>query len=388
MKFAETDEDKLFRREVRQWLHANKPKERRPDSFEGQIAFDRAWQKTQYEGGWAGISWPKQYGGRGLKPSQQLIWCEEYARAHCPAVHDSFWLSLNHAGPTLISRGSEAQKAFHLRRILRGEAAWCQGFSEPNAGSDLASLRTRAVVSGNHLVVNGQKTWTTNAHLSDYQELLVRTGTPESRHRGLTWVICDMRLPGIEIRPIKALDGHFHNCEVFYDDVHIPLSNVVGEIDGGWSVAMTTFGFERGPAAFGDICELEVYVEDLIAFAKTDIASGENKRRIEDTSIHDRLAMTRAKVQSLRALMYLMVASAEDTVDLGAEGSILHLPLGETMQSAARLAMDIMGPIGLSRTESAMWDSHYLNSFCATIAGGTSEILRNVIGERLLGLPR
>jgi alkylation response protein AidB-like acyl-CoA dehydrogenase len=172
---------------------------------------------------------------------------------------------------------------------------------------------------------------------------------------------------------------------VFYDEVEIPLSNVVGEIDGGWSVAMTTFGFERGPAAFGDICELEVYVEDLIAHASTGTSIG---RPIDDTSLNNRLAMTRAKVQSLRALMYLMVASAEESVDLGAEGSILHLPLGETMQAAARLAMDIAGPMGVSRRDSATWVGHYLNSFCATIAGGTSEILRNVISERLLGLPR
>src|SRR6516165_6892973 len=145
MEYRQSIEDRLFREEVREWLHANKPKERRPDSIESQRAFDRAWQRAQYDGGWAGIAWPKDYGGRGLSPTQQLIWCEEYARAHCPLVNDSCWLGLNHAGPTLIVRGTEAQKSFHLPRILKGEATWCQGFSEPNAGSDLASLRTRAV---------------------------------------------------------------------------------------------------------------------------------------------------------------------------------------------------------------------------------------------------
>jgi alkylation response protein AidB-like acyl-CoA dehydrogenase len=388
MHSAETAELKLFRDEVREWLNANKPREPRPrHDFAAQIAFDREWQATQFAGGWAGISWPAEYGGRGLLPSQQLIWCEEYVRAHCPLVHDSFWLALNHAGPTLIVRGTEEQKAFHLPRILKGEASWCQGFSEPNAGSDLASLRTRAEIDGDHLVVNGQKIWTTNAHLCDYQELLVRTGPADSRHRGLTWVICDMRTPGIDIRPIKALDGNYHNCEVFYDNVRIPLSNVVGTIDGGWSVTMTTFAFERGSATFGGICEMIVLIDELIALAKAPPPWG-GPPPIEDGALAVRLAEIRARIESLRAMMYLMVSSSEADIDLGAETSFLHLPFGETLQALGRLAMDIAGPAGLSRNASAKWVAEYLNSFCATLAGGTAEILRNVIGERLLGLPR
>jgi alkylation response protein AidB-like acyl-CoA dehydrogenase len=295
---------------------------------------------------------------------------------------------LNHAGPTLIVRGTDEQKAFHLPRILRGEASWSQGFSEPNAGSDLASLRTKAVLDDDHLVINGQKIWTTNAQLSDYQELLVRTGPPDSRHRGLTWVICDMRSPGVDIRPIKALDGNYHNCEVFYDNVRIPLSNVVGEIDSGWSVAMTTFGFERGSAAFGGICEMIVLIDELIAQASHASSEWGGRPAIENGAFAFRLAETRARIQSLRAMMYVMVSSAEADVDLGAETSFLHLPFGETLQSLGRLAMEIAGPASLSRTQSARWTATYLNSFCATIAGGTAEVLRNVIGERLLGLPR
>ena len=386
MHYLESKEDRRFREEVRDWLRANKPKEARPDTIAGQVAYDRAWQRTQYEGGWAGISWPKKYGGRGLKPSQQLIWCEEYSAAHC-LVHDSYWLALNHAGPTLVARGTEEQKAIHLPRILKGESVWCQGFSEPNAGSDLASLRTRGVVDGDHLVVNGQKIWTTFAHLSDYQELLVRTGPSEGRHRCLTWVICDMRLPGIEVRPIKALDGHYHNCEVFYDNVRIPLANVVGGIDNGWSVAMTTFGFERGPAAFGGVCDLEVLVEDLIRYARE--TSGSDSRAIvEDTMIASRLGLARAQMQSLRSLMYMMIAADESGTELGAEGSILHLPYSELEQALTRLAIDILGPGTLSRDRPGSWVYRYFMAFSATLAGGTSEILRNVIGERLLGLPR
>lgn len=390
MEYREPVEERRFREEVREWLRSNKPKDRRPsdDSFEDQKAFDRAWQRTQYDGGWAGIAWPREYGGRGLTPVQQLVWAEEYASAACPLVHDSFWMAQAHAGPTLIMRGTDEQKSFHLPRILKGEAAWSQGFSEPNAGSDLASLRTRGVVDGDVLVVNGQKTWTTYAHLSDYQELLVRTGPPGSRHRGLTWVICDMSLPEVEVRPIKALDGHYHNCEVFYDDVRIPLSNVVGEIDGGWSVVTTTFQFERGYAAFGSFCQMAVHLEDMIGHARTNPGPNGLRPAIEDPEIARRLGLARAKLQSLRSLMYMMVEATERGVDLGPEGALMHLPYTELEQEVYRLAIDIFGPRGLKRSTAMDWVMAYFKSLSCTIAGGTSEIQRNIIGERLLGLPR
>ena len=388
MEYRNLIEECHFREEVRAWLRANKPKERRPGSPAEQMAYDRAWQRAQFDGGWAGLAWPKEYGGRGLSPSQQLIWSEEYASAHCPPVHDTCWLGLNHAGPTLIARGTESQKSFHLPRILRGESAWCQGFSEPNAGSDLAAVRTRGVIDGHDLVVNGQKTWTTFAQLTDYQELLVRTGPVDGRHRGLTWIICDMRLPGITVRPIKALDGIYHNCEVFYDNVRIPLSSVVGEIDNGWSVVMTTFGFERGAAAFSSFCQMAIALEGLISHARSHPGPGGTRRAIDDGTIAHRLGVARAQVQSLRALMYMMVEAAERNIELGAEGSLMHLPYTELDQSIYRLALDIMGPHSMSRSAANDWLLHYFKSFSATIAGGTSEIQRNIIGERLLGLPR
>jgi alkylation response protein AidB-like acyl-CoA dehydrogenase len=388
MEYRESIEDSLLRVEVREWLHANRPKQPRPDDVTEQSAYDRAWQRAKFDAGWAGISWPKAYGGRGLPPSQQLIWCEEYALAHCPPVSDSCWLAQNHAGPTLIARGSEAQKSFHLPRILKGEEVWCQGFSEPNAGSDLASLRTRGVVDGDCLIVNGQKTWTTFAHLSDYQELLLRTSSPASRHRGLTWVICDLRSPGVHIRPIRALDGRYHNCEVFYDNVRIPLSNVVGEIDDGWSVAMTTFGFERGPATFGLFCQLAVELEDLIAQAQAPLAQDGARPQLEDDGLVFRFGVARAHVQAIRALMYQMVSADERGAEPGAEGSLMRLAFAELRQSILRLAMDVQGPLCLSRSESRYWVGEYLDSFAETIQGGTSEIQRSIIGERLLGLPR
>lgn len=388
MDFHDSTQDRRFREEVRQWVRASKPAKPRPNTFAEQMAYDRAWQRKQFDGGWAGLAWPKEYGGCGLSPTQQLIWSEEYAAAHCPSVHDSCWLGLNHAGPTLIVRGTEEQKSFHLPRILRGETAWCQGFSEPSAGSDLAGLRTRGVVHGDHLVVNGQKIWTSFAQFSDYQELLVRTGPADGRHRGLTWIICDMRLPGIEVRPIKALDGVYHNCEVFYDNVRIPLTNVVGEVNDGWSVVMTTFLFERGSAAFGSFCQVAEALEGLIDYARSHPGPGGTRRAIDDATIADRLGMARAQVQSLRALMYVMVEAAERKIDLGAEGSLMHLPYTELDEAIYRLAIDILGARGISRSAAKDWIMPYFKSFSATIAGGTSEIQRNIIGERLLGLPR
>jgi len=388
MEYRDSAENRRFREEVRAWLRANKPKQPRPvHEFAAQMAYDRAWQRAQYDGGWAGIAWPRAYGGRGLAPTQQLIWCEEYASEDCPQVHDSCWLGLNHAGPTLIACGSEAQKAFHLPRLLKGESTWCQGFSEPSAGSDLVSLRTRGVVDGDHLVVNGQKIWTTLAHLADYQELLIRTGSEESRHRGLSWVICDMRIPGINVRPIKAFDGVYHTSEVFYDNVRIPLSNVVGEINGGWSVGVKTLSFERGPASFAWACEVARDLEALIDQARTEPGS-DGKPQIEDGALAYRLAMARAEVQSIRALIYQMVGSAERGQEMGPEASILRLACSELEQSIMRLAMEILGPKALSQTVSPRWTHRYFKTFAETIAGGTSEIQRTTIGERLLGLPR
>ncbi len=387
MECTDSPEFCQFREEVREWLQANRPRELRPHNSAAQIVYDRAWQKAQFDGGWAGVSWPAQYGGRGLSPSQQLIWCEEYASAHCPMVHDSFWLALNHAGPTVFVRGNEDQKSFHLPRILKGEAAWCQGFSEPNAGSDLASLRTRGVVDGDHLVVNGQKIWTTMAHLADYQELLVRTGPELSRHKGLTWIICDMHLPGVDVRPITALDGEPHTSEVFYEDVRIPLSNVVDQIDNGWSVAMTTLGFERGPASFGAFCEVAVALEELIDHVRGLEPNAPAALR-GGGALAGRIAMARAEVLAVRALVYRMVSSAERGAEPGPEGSLMRLASSELEQTVMRLAMDVLGPAGLSRTSAGSWSIGYFEAFAETIAGGTAEIQRNIIGERLLGLPR
>jgi alkylation response protein AidB-like acyl-CoA dehydrogenase len=351
--------------------------------------FDLAWQRTQYDGGWAGINWPVEYGGRGLSLLQQMIWFEEYAWADAPDVGVSF-VGVNHAGPTLIARAGDEQKAFHLPRILRGEVVWCQGFSEPGAGSDLASLSTRAEVDGDHLVVNGQKIWTSYAEHADYQELLVRTGRGERKHDGITWTVCDMRTPGITVRPIPTMTGPAHFCEVFYDDVRIPLSNVVGEVGGGWSVAMSTLSFERGTGFLKEQVALVRLVDQLIELAR-DRVDARGRRRLDDEVIAQRLATARAEAAALTAMALADVSRNARRPQPGVEGSMLRVFFSELGQRVAKLAVDIIEDEGLEARPYGLPDSYSANwyrTFAYTIAAGSKDIQRNIIGERFLGLPR
>lgn len=392
MEFTVTPEQAELRAEIRSWLADNVPREEPPhDDSKAMRDFDVAWQKRQFEGGWAGVSWPTEYGGRGLGLVEQLIWYEEYARAQAPNIRTCF-VAVNHAGPTLIMRGSEEQKRAHLSSILAGDEVWCQGFSEPNAGSDLASLRTSARVDGDELVVTGQKIWTSFAHVADFQELLVRTDPDAPKHRGITWVICDMRLPGIDIRPIRSMDGAVDFCEVFYDDVRIPLANVVGELNDGWRVAMTTLSFERGTAFAADQMAMSLMVEDLVRLARTRSVDGSSRVAIHDEEFARRLASLRAEVAALRSMTYLGASRNRATVQPGPEASFLRLGVGETMQRVSRLAFDLLGPDALAWTapirHHGNWSNDYLFSFSRTISAGSKDIQRNIIGERLLGLPR
>lgn len=385
-----TKEQVEFRDQVRTWLVENKPREVRPRDNEGIRDYDMAWQQTQWKGGWAGIAWPTEYGGRGLTLLQQLIWYEEYAAQGFPGI-DANFVGLSHAGPTLITRASEEQKTFHLPKILKGEAIWCQGFSEPEAGSDLASLKMKAVVDGDSLVVNGQKIWTSFAMHAHYQELLVRTDNSGTKHKGITWVICDMSTPGIEARPIRTIEGGEEFCEVFYDDVRIPLSNVVGEIGSGWSVAMSTLSFERGTAFTANQVRLAKVVEDLIDFARDHVGPDGRRAAIEDDEISRRLARARASVASLRAMTYVGICDNMKSDTPGPRGSMLKLHYADLCKEVAALAMDIVGVDALrdsSRWDKNGWVGNYLYSFSQSIGGGTSEIQRNIIGERVLGLPR
>ncbi|MBM4269172.1 MAG: acyl-CoA dehydrogenase [Deltaproteobacteria bacterium] len=393
-----TPAEERFRAEARAWIEANKPTDL-PDSRDLAVRrdFDVAWQRKLHDAGWAGISWPKEYGGRGATLIEQLIWFEEFARADAPEPATLF-VGLNHGGPTLIACGTDEQKAEHLPRILRGDTVWCQGFSEPNAGSDLAGLQTRAVFDGDDLVVTGQKIWTSFANIAEWQELLVRTDPEAPKHKGITWVICPMDAKGIEIRPIRTMSGHDEFCEVFYDEVRIPRRNVVGRINDGWRVAMSTLSFERGTAFLAHQVRLCRMVEDLASLARvTPLATG---AALDDVEIARRIARLRAEVEALRSMTYRSVSKTARTGVPSAEASIIRLFFSELQQRVAALATEILGvdlldldPAGSRGRSDAdpvrgEWAWRFLAAFSSTIAAGSKDIQRNIIGERVLGLPR
>jgi len=378
MKIVQSAELKSFREECRDWLADNVP-QNRPDDGEAMRDFDLAWQAKQHEGGWAGINWPVEYGGRGLSILEQLIWHEEYALAGGPPSGAMF-VSLSHAGPTLIVAGTEEQKSKYLPTILNGTENWCQGFSEPGAGSDLPSLKTKGVVDGEDLVINGTKIWTTYGHLARWQELLVRTDPDESRHRGLTWVICDMEAPGLEVRPIKTMAGFGHFSQCFYDDVRIPLKNVVGEFNQGWTTAMTTLGFERGTGTVAHQVELATRVDRLIDELHA-MPGGADEVQFE------LLATLKSEVMALRSLTAQSISRGMHEDVPGAEGNIVALYFGELTRRVNAAAFDLLGPVSLDRG-GYNYPGHFLECFKWAIGGGTSEIRRNTIGERVLGLPK
>ncbi|HZE49721.1 MAG TPA: acyl-CoA dehydrogenase family protein [Jatrophihabitantaceae bacterium] len=372
MELTDVAEDDEFRAEVRDWLADHVPREPAPTDRAARRAFDMAWQRVQFDGGYAGVSWPAEYGGRGLGLTQQLIWYEECVRADSPDLGCGF-VGINHAGPTLIARAGEDQKRYHLPRILRGESVWCQGFSEPGAGSDLAALTTRGRLDGDAIVVTGQKIWTSDGDIADFQELLIRTDPGSARHHGLTWVICDMRSPGIDVRPIMTMAGTTEFCEVFYDEVRIPVSNVVGELGAGWSVAMSTLGFERGTGFLREQLELARYIEDRL-------------RSGVDGAVAAGLATARAEARAMYAMTLRMVSRSARGDDLAASASMIRLYYSELRQRVDRLVVDGAGIDGLVRGPAVL--DRYLDGYKVTIGAGTKDVQRNIIGERGLGLPK
>ena len=365
-----------LRQEARTWLAANVPAEPSPEDGPASREYVLAWQKAQAAGGWAGLAWPKDVGGRGLSVLEQIVWFEEYARAGAPSPLNASFVGLNHAAPTLIACGSPEQKAFHLPKILTGEVIWCQGFSEPGAGSDLGSLKTRGRVEGNELIIDGQKIWSSFADVADWQELLVRTNPNAKTSGALTWVICPMSAQGITVRPIRTMAGPRKYCEVFYDSVHIPLSNVVGGLNNGWATAMSTLSFERGTAALALLIGLTIKVEKLLA----DCPTSRPEMRL-------RLAQLRAEGASIRATTYRFALDSENSVP-DASGSIMRLAFAEFSQRVSAAAIDLYGLDAPQVLGIAAWGHDYLDAFSETIAGGAAEIQRNIIAERVLGLPK
>lgn len=388
MRIEFSSEERHFRECVRDWLADHKPKEKRPVNGSPAVRdFDLGWQKAKFEAGFGAVTWPKDYGGAGLSPVKQLIWFEELARADAPDV-GSLSPAINHAGPTIIAVGTEGQKAFHLPQILKGEVIWCQGFSEPGTGSDLGSLRMRADIDGDDLVLNGQKIWTSYGQFATYQETLVRTEPGIGKHKGITWLIVDMKTPGIDIRPLTTIANDQHFCEVFYDNVRVPLTNVVGGLGNGWRTGMVTLNNERTAGAANHSAELVHAVEELIELART--RTGPDGRPvIADEELAARLARQRAEASALCAMTYAILSKQNRGEQSGPEVALPYLYFGELLQRIRLTGMDVLGG-DIVALDSVLekWTRGYLADRLYVIAGGSAEVRRNIIAQTMLGLPR
>jgi alkylation response protein AidB-like acyl-CoA dehydrogenase len=395
MELNLTPEQEQFRATVRAWLETHLPPDwgtpayREPETSLERAEFARWWQRRLCDGGWAGITWPKEYGGRGASIVEQLIYNEEYARVRAPDIL-SLKVALSLVGPTLMACGAPWQKERFLPKILKGEEMWCQGFSEPNAGSDLASLKTRGEVRGDEMIVTGQKIWTSFAQHADWCILVVRTNLDVPKHRGLTFLLVDMKSPGITVRPLREMTGEAWFNEVFFDEVPVPLGNVVGGIDNGWNVVMTTLAHERG----GSTPYVRLQSEERFLARLAQRTRRDSKRAADDPVIRQKLAQYAIEVSILRATAYRNITVIQRTGVPGSEGSILKLFWSELEQRMRDTAIEILGPYGLlprgdARTVDGGWWAHELLwSRSATIYAGASEIQRNIIAQRVLGLPR
>jgi alkylation response protein AidB-like acyl-CoA dehydrogenase len=386
-------EETRFRDELRAWLETHAPKDwehRRDASIEQQFAFLRSWQKTLYDGGWAGISWPREYGGRGASLMQQVIFWQELARASAPPMANVIGLGM--VGPTIIAFGTAAQKARFLPGILSADEIWCQGFSEPNAGSDLAALQSDARLDGDHFVVNGQKVWTSYGWAADWCELVVRTDPSVPKHKGLTVMLVDMKSPGVEVRPLRQMTGEAEFTEVFFRDVRVPLENVVGTVNQGWDVSIGTLMHERGTLGAGLQVTYQRNIERLIELSWTTERGG--RPAAEDPVIRQKLAQCYAEVQIMRANQMRAFSRISHTGVPGPEGSIQKIFWSELNQRLQQIAQELLGPYGQLEgadrhaIDRGAWSYGYLRARGNTIEAGTSEIQRNIIGHFVLGLPR
>ena len=384
MDFRDTPEQAAFREELRTWLDEHLPEELRSHRG-GGARFDgpeiRQWSRALHDGGWVGISWPAEYGGRGLSPRFQAIYLEEEARAEAPPHIGVIGLGM--AGPTIINRGTEAQKARYLEPLLAADEIWCQGFSEPGAGSDLAGVRTSARLDGDRFVLDGQKVWSSYAHIADFCILVARSDPDSQRHAGLTYLIVDMHAPGVEVRPLTQITGDPEFNEIFLSGVEVPVENVIGEIGGGWDVAMTTLLHERGTLSFALVARLEVQMSKLVGLVADRGATATQREAV---------AREWSQLQALRWTAYRSLSALERTGLPGPEGSILKLQWSEANQRITKLALDLLGPDAQLLPGNAPYDGYWtiqqLRSRGNTIEAGTSEILRNIVAERVLGLPR
>ncbi len=375
--------EEAFRDDLRGWLGEHHPG-REPEGDEAAFAFRRAWQRTLNDAGWAGVAWPEEYGGRGATLVEQAIFNEEIARAQAPQAANVIALAMG--GPTVIAHGTEEQRRRYLRPILSAEEIWCQGFSEPDAGSDLASLKTKAVRDGDEWVVTGQKVWTTYAHHAKWCMLVARTDAGAPKHQGLTYFLMDMEQEAVQVRPLVQITGEPEFNELFLEEARIPHANVVGGEGNGWAVAITTLMHERATLAFGLQVALKVELGQLMEKARVSAGAGPGKLAAEDELVRQRLAQLYIETEVLRLNAYRGLTQTMKTGVPGPEGSLGKWHWAEVNQALTELAMDIAGPRAQLRSDE--WTYRFLRARANSIEGGTTEILKNIVAERVLGLPR
>jgi alkylation response protein AidB-like acyl-CoA dehydrogenase len=401
MDFVYPPEADSYRAKVRSFLDANLPKNWKgigAMNHADAAEFTEEWRNKLRDNDLLAVTWPKAYGGAGLGHIEQLVVAEEFAKAGVPGggPNDSFGIGM--LGNTIISVGTEEQKKHFLPRVLSGEDRWCQGYSEPAAGSDLGNLGCRAVLDGDEWIINGQKIWTSAGHLANHIFVLARTAPDEVKHRGITFLLVDMRQPGVEVRPIKMMSGDSEFNEVFFTDARCPKENVVGEVNGGWMVAMTLLGNERGAGAAVNSISFRGELDKLTALAK-------EKGLTSDPFIRQRLAKAHSKVEIMRFLGYRVLTAFMNGSQPGADASIGKLWWSEYHKEVTELAVDILGadalvPVGQtphtafttdspgSPNDSANWVGVFLNARAGTIYAGTSQVQRGIVGEQVLGLPK
>jgi alkylation response protein AidB-like acyl-CoA dehydrogenase len=365
-----------FRDELRAWLDANPPGDP-PASEDEQNVWRRDWQRRLNDGGWAGVHWPREYGGRGATLSETAIFFEEMGRARAPLPVNVLGLLLG--GPTLMVWGSDQQKERFLPPILSADEIWCQGFSEPEAGSDLAALKTRAVKDGDDWVVTGQKVWTSAAQFSKWCMLVARTDAEAPKHKGLTYFLMDMEQDAVQVRPLRQITGEAEFNELFIEEARIPDDNVVGGVGNGWKVALTTLMNERAGLGFFLQIRLRQLLDELLDEAAA-------RGALDDAHIADKLADLHVRTEILRLSAWRGLANIERYGQPGPEGSVLKWLWSETNQQLTQLAADVVGPEAL--TPGSRWSYELLRSRGNSIEGGTTEILKNIVAERVLGLPR
>jgi alkylation response protein AidB-like acyl-CoA dehydrogenase len=390
-----TREQEAFRQKARKWLEANVPKEIVDRGFalpvDGRrVALLKQWQRRLYEAGYLGIDWPKEYGGQGLTIVEAAIFNEETARVRAPAPLNSLGLSMG--GPTIIAHGTDEQKRRFLQKILTCEEIWCQGFSEPGSGSDLASLRTRAELKGDEFIVNGSKVWTSLGHIADYCMLLVRTDPDAPKHRGISYLLVDMKTPGITVRPLRQMTGEAEFNQMFFEDVRVPRENLLGPMNGGWMVALTTLMHERGTFALALVASFRNVFNDLCALARETKVDGAHAIKLPN--VRQQLAQFYLEVESMKYVAYRNFSRLIRGGIPGPEGSISKLLWSELNQRMTEFALSLLGPRAALADgskhagETGWWVTAMLRARGNTIEEGTSEIQRNIIAERVLGMPR